>query len=138
MAAVPALEKPGGIKAEPHEFGGELTFFKTLKAVDEPEAAKPQPSEKLRKAEEHAESDAGGGGSVVVQVSAFRDIGKAHEMVDDLKNRGLTAFAKSSKGDGFYRVYVGPFASKEEASGALKDLVEKGFEQSFVTDLGTR
>lgn len=138
MAAVSALEKPGSVKAEPHQLGGELTFFRTLKAADEPEATKPQPSEKLRKAEERAEGDVGGGGSVVVQVSAFQDIGKAHEMVDDLKNRGLTAFAKSSKGDGFYRVYVGPFASKEEASGALKDLVEKGFEKGFVTDLGTR
>jgi cell division septation protein DedD len=145
VASAPEVAKAVEGQTAPHEIGGELTFFKTLKAKDDTETAgtaKPEnpgpPSEKLLKAEERAEIDAGGNGSSVVQVSAFRDIWKAHEMVDDLKNRGFRAFTKSSpaeRGERWYRVYVGPFVSKEDASGALKDLSDKGFGGGFLTDL---
>ncbi|MFH1262295.1 MAG: SPOR domain-containing protein [Pseudomonadota bacterium] len=125
----------GGGSAEtvPHEIGTDLTFFKTLKGED------PEPT-KIKKAEEQAEREVGKG-SIAVQVSAFRDIGKAHEMVSELENRGYSAFTRSpreGKGDGFYRVYVGPFVSKSDADSALAELAGKGFNQGFVTNLEKR
>jgi hypothetical protein len=125
---------------EPHEIGGELTFFKTLKAKEEPQQETTPSIERLRKAEERAEVEPSSDGSSVVQVSAFRDIGKAHELVDDLKNRGFTAFTKpspSGSGERWYRVYVGPFPGKEESSNAQQDLAEKGFGRGFLTTLDT-
>jgi cell division septation protein DedD len=134
----PVVEEAG--KAVPHEIGSELTFFKTLKADEGGAPKSSTPLERIRKAEEVAEKQVGKG-SIGVQVSAFRDIGKAHELVSELENRGFTAFVRSpkeGKGDGWYRVYVGPFSSKQDAGGALGELASKGFGSGFVTELDQR
>lgn len=124
-----------------HESAEDLTFFKTLKEGGETPSARPKTESSAAKLAEKIEKTAEAkdeAGSIVVQVSAFRDVGKAHEMVDDLKNRGYTAFTHSDRKvtDGWYRVFVGPYPSKEKAGNVLEELVEKGFSKGFVTQLG--
>lgn len=119
-----------------HPIGGELTFFKTLKATDD--ETPPIPPERLRKVDKHTEIDRVGAGSSVVQVSAFRDIGKAHELVDQLKNLGFSSFTRSSSSQErgrWYRVHVGPYASKKAATDGLERLMSKGFNDGFITEL---
>ena len=70
-----------------------------------------------------------------VQVSAFKDVGKAHELVDDLKNHGFHAFSTSgsTNGNDWYRVYVGPFESKDKADQMVSSLGGEGYKSGFVT-----
>ncbi|HLG19931.1 MAG TPA: SPOR domain-containing protein [Bdellovibrionota bacterium] len=141
----------------PHPAQEELTFFKTLKE-EQPTAGRAleaqEPTPKVAKVEPKMESKAaraiaisdeeskipGGKGTMVVQVSAFRDIGKAHELIDSLKNQGFPAFARSgTKGkQEWHRVFVGPYADRTKADGAAKDLAAKGFGEGFVTQFSAQ
>ncbi|MFH1018870.1 MAG: SPOR domain-containing protein [Pseudomonadota bacterium] len=128
-----------------HESSGELTFFKTLRDQKPPAEGAvaprrtPSPEAKPLRLASAEESSSGSFG---VQISAFKDIGKAHELVDDLKTRGHSAYVVSgkTKGKEWHRVYVGPFPSKEKAQAALQELEKDGFHNGFVTtvETGTR
>ena len=128
--------------SEPHPPVGELTFFKTLRSTEPTPVAKivtpkPKPAEKSIKDPDEVEKELARKGEIAVQVSAFRDIGKAHELVDELKNKGYPAFTGSEKNPdgGWFRVYVGPYQTKEEASSASSELENKGYQKGFVTNV---
>lgn len=132
----------------PHPPQEELTFFKTLNekeaplvladvTPEAPVSPPSRPSGVLKTAKK------GGGfakkgeeGSVVIQMSAFRDIGKADELTDSLRNRGFSAYTETTRKGGvsWHRVFVGPFKTRPDADGVSSQLVEKGFPSGFVTN----
>ena len=136
---------------EAHEVAEELTFFRTLRepedtaahAVKGPAGERPaKAGTRLPKDLEEAEgtaSPAGKGGTIAIQVSAFRDIGRAHELISELKNRGFPAFTpkQSRNKDSWYRVFVGPFHDREQANSISEELQQKGFSKGFLTNLGS-
>ena len=131
-----------------HETAENLTFFKDLRERDEP-ALNPSPAKPKTVAEngtkkspapppiEEPEQTRSG---FVVQVSAFKDVGKAHELIDDLKNRGYPAFSLpgAAEGTGWHRVYVGPYADKSKAEASFESLKNDGYGAGFVTRLEKR
>jgi cell division septation protein DedD len=119
-------------EAAPHGTTEDLTFFKTLNSEIPPE---PSLAEEAKPVQGEAKA-----GDWVVQVSAFKDVGRAHETIDILKNKGLPAFARHQGKGGaeFHRVYIGPYASRGEADRAARDLVQIGFPGNFVTRLSGR
>jgi len=136
-----APEESPPISDESHETGQELTFFKTLKEEGEtppleskPIEPKPMDASKAapKKAAPVAKATADRGH--YIQISAFKDIGKAHELIDEIKVLGFPAIQKGSAG--WHRVYVGPYESKARAEVAMAELAQKGFQKGFVTTLG--
>jgi cell division septation protein DedD len=135
----PRGEKPKRIQED------ELTFYKTLKQVNSPnDEAMPVANEKKDLVRESPEKIAVKPVEIktkmtgfALQISAFRDVGKAHELIDSLKNQGYPAFTRTGSGheDEWHRVFVGPFASKERAEKTSTELVAKGFKEGFVTTL---
>jgi cell division septation protein DedD len=123
-----------------HGEADQLTFFQKLKEPSEPESDLiPTPSTKVVKSIPSKPVSAGieKKSGWYVQVSAFKDAGKAHELSDDLKNRGFMATV-SAKKDGaqeLYRVLVGPRDKKEEAQTLANDLDKVGYSQTFLSRL---
>jgi cell division septation protein DedD len=133
----PSAPQEALVPAE-HEASGDLTFFKTLREPGRTDDAAPAPAGTPMpplKPLHLASADEIPSGSFAVQVSAFKDIGKAHELADNLKNKGHSAYVISgkTKGQEWHRVYVGPYASKEKAQEAMETLQKDGFHQGFVT-----
>jgi cell division septation protein DedD len=62
-----------------------------------------------------------------VQVSAVRVSGDALNVVANLKGKGYPAHIEADRGDGWHRVLVGPFASREAAEESRKRLTADGF-----------
>ena len=59
-----------------------------------------------------------------IQIGAFRDFENAHDLFEVLKKEGLDAYwttSKSMKKGPLYKVFVGRFVNKNEATGFLKD-----------------
>jgi cell division septation protein DedD len=74
---------------------------------------------------------------MVVQISSFRDLGRAHELTDTLKNKGYPAFVHSvNRGPvSWYRVYVGPYVERRSATVVLSKLSKEGFQPGFLTKM---
>ena len=109
----------------------ELTFYRTVKA---PEAA---PVESVDAPAPRSPALPGSAPSLLwaVQVSAFRDVGRAHKLIDSLKSRGYAAFTRSGEGagsGGLHRVYVGPMQNREDAGENLDRLDREGFGKGFI------
>ncbi len=62
-----------------------------------------------------------------VQVSAVRVSADALNVVANLKQKGYPAHVEADRGDGWHRVLVGPFASREAAEESRKRLTTDGF-----------
>ncbi len=59
-----------------------------------------------------------------IQIGAFRDFEYAHDLYEVLKKGGLDAYwitSKSKKRGNLYKVFVGRFVNKNEATGFMKD-----------------
>ncbi len=135
---------PNVEQSDSDKTSAQFTFYKTLK---EQGTSLPVPKEensqgaKKEVALVEDETSKAHDADTVVQVSAFKDIGKAHEMIDNLKNLGYEAFTqlKSPKfNDGWHRVFVGPYDTHEKASEVANELADKGFTQGFVTQLQSK
>ncbi len=151
---VSSSQKPVESLLKEHESAQELTFFKTLKdepsvkPIEDAEPAKtPSPTKvvstpapKALLATEPAAVTAAPKNKkgYVIQISAFRDIGKAHELADQIKNDGYPAFTKTTKemGGALHRVYVGTYDEKGRAVAVVAELKKKGFKEGFVTSVG--
>lgn len=62
-----------------------------------------------------------------VQVSAVRVAADAHNVVANLQQKGYPAHIEADRGDGWHRVLVGPFASREAAEDSRNRLKTDGF-----------
>lgn len=60
-----------------------------------------------------------------IQVGAFSKAGGAEKLADELDNKGFAYLISSA--DGMYRVFVGDFTSKTQASEVLEKLKQSGF-----------
>lgn len=69
-------------------------------------------------------------GKYTIQMGAFKQVKWAENMYQRLKILGYDAFIK--KGSKLIKVYVGGFATRDEAKEVLKELKERGFE-GFIT-----
>jgi septal ring-binding cell division protein DamX len=142
------------IKPPPDKGGGnggtakkdDLTFYNTLtdtapaKPVESAEkvAAKKAPATAREEAKPEAESaEAKNRGKTwSVQVNSYPDAKSAGELLEQLKNKGYSAFVTEAQVNGktWYRVRVGRFTSREEASkteAALK--TKEGYAKAFAT-----
>jgi cell division septation protein DedD len=83
-------------------------------------------------------SQGAGGGGFTIQVGAYPDIKEASYRVEEWKAMGYPAFMQPvNLGDRgtWYRVRIGNFATKEEASKFLSELSSKeGIDDAFVTN----
>jgi DedD protein len=71
-----------------------------------------------------------------VQANSYPDTKSATDLVDRLKNKGYNAFVTQAdvKGKVWYRVRIGPFASREEAEKTVAALKSKeDLEKAFAT-----
>jgi cell division protein FtsN len=62
-----------------------------------------------------------------VQVSAVRVAADAANVVANLQQKGYPAHVEADRGDGWHRVLVGPFASREAAEESRNRLTTDGF-----------
>jgi cell division septation protein DedD len=62
-----------------------------------------------------------------VQVSAVRVAADANNVAGNLRQKGYPAHVEPDHGDGWHRVLVGPFASREAAEESRKRLAADGF-----------
>ncbi|MDA0205334.1 MAG: SPOR domain-containing protein [Acidobacteria bacterium] len=62
-----------------------------------------------------------------VQVSAVRVAADANSVASNLRGKGYPAHIEADRGDGWHRVLVGPFASREAAEESRKRLTTEGF-----------
>lgn len=62
-----------------------------------------------------------------VQVSAVRVVADANNVANNLRQKGYPAHIEADRGDGWHRVLVGPFASREAAEESRKRLTTDGF-----------
>jgi hypothetical protein len=76
-------------------------------------------------------SPAAHGGDLVVQVAALRREADAREMADSLRHKNFQAFVRTLPADALYRVLLGPYANKADASAAVAELKKSGY-SSFV------
>jgi cell division protein FtsN len=88
-----------------------------------PPAAKPTTPPRPRPAIQAAASAAG----YNVQVSAVRVPADADNVAANLREKGYPAHIEADRGDGWYRVLVGPFASREAAEESRNRLRSEGF-----------
>jgi general secretion pathway protein A len=68
--------------------------------------------------------------SFLVTVASFKGPQRASEVVDQLKGKGLPAFAR--QGAGWIVVLVGPYASREEADDVRRQIGSAGYADSHV------
>jgi cell division septation protein DedD len=137
----------------------DLTFYNTLTkdpasqqaAGAKPEgkeaekAVKPGATEKKTSQQEPTaarakveDSDAKDEGKIWnVQANSYPDTKSANDLVDRLKNNGYNAFVTEAnvKGKVWYRVRIGPFASREEAEKTVTALKNK---ESLANPFATR
>jgi DedD protein len=113
----PATEKNASLaakdkKAQEKEMTGSRA--KTESRADK--AAAPPPSAGTTPTVDSADSK-NNGKNWTVQANSYPDTKSANDLVDRLKNRGYNAFVTQAdvKGKVWYRVRIGPFASREEA-----------------------
>ncbi len=133
----PAVETPG--VPTPIEGGGDLTFFKKLQEDSPAEDLGPSAAPSTKPGSVSAEV-AAQRGSVVIQVSAFKDVGRAHELIDLLKNQGFPAFARAGRSGAaeFHRVFVGPYRTRDEGEAASAKLAKVGYSKTFLTNLSNQ
>jgi cell division septation protein DedD len=86
---------------------------------------KPQPTATVAAQPSPAPASVATGGSYIIQVASVQKIDGAQDLIGRLSKNGYPAFVEKtdlgSKGV-WYRVYVGPFASKSAADGAASTL----------------
>lgn len=68
------------------------------------------------------------GGSFHLQVAAVRVEPDAQMLAGKLKERGYPAFVAGDNGDGWHRVLVGPFSTRDQATGVKSRLNDDGFD----------
>jgi general secretion pathway protein A len=68
--------------------------------------------------------------SFLVTVASFKGPQRASEVVDQLKGKGLPAFAR--QGAGWIVVVIGPYASREEADDVRRQMGSAGYADSHV------
>jgi cell division protein FtsN len=73
-------------------------------------------------------------GNITIQVGSFPEQAQATERVSRLQAAGVTArtVAASVQGKTWYRVQVGKFASREQATSYGSQMRVKGFAQDFI------
>lgn len=73
-------------------------------------------------------------GSYFVQVGAFSDVGNAHRAQAAVSSAGQASIdvRRTGAGTELFRVRVGPFASRELADAARRDVVALGYAESVV------
>lgn len=71
-----------------------------------------------------------------VQLGAFTQLKSAQDLIDQLKAKGHDAKFDKVQSDNttVYKVWVGTFASKEDAVQAVSELQNDGFEKPFATE----
>ena len=119
-----------GALAQKDEGEVPLSFYKILKSdkhVERMEAEEPVKKPKATKTpasgskKKRVKSD-GSSGPYMVQVSAYKDKSRAEGLVDTLRSKGYRADVYGEeKKDGWFRVRVGGFSTKEKA----KDMAEE-------------
>jgi cell division septation protein DedD len=62
-----------------------------------------------------------------VQVAAVRVAADANNVANNLRQKGYPVHIEADRGDGWHRVLVGPFASREAAQVSLQRLTSDGF-----------
>jgi cell division septation protein DedD len=77
-------------------------------------------------------------GSLLIQVNAMADKGRAEQLVRDLKGLGYTAFISSAHvaDKTLYRVRVSGFAGPEAAKQAVAKLRDQGYPNAFLVAEG--
>jgi cell division septation protein DedD len=68
--------------------------------------------------------------SFLVTVASFKGPQRAGEVVDQLKRKGLPAFAR--QGTGWFVVVIGPYVSREEADDVRRQVGSAGYADSHV------
>ncbi len=144
----PASKGAADASAKPKD---DLTFYNTLKKTPTATPAEEKKEEKVievatkpvldtnlqPKAEVTESSEAKNSPRAwSVQVNSYPDEKSANDLIDRLKNKGYNAFVTEAniKGKAWYRVRVGPFASREEAvktEAALKN--NENYPKAFAT-----
>ncbi len=74
-----------------------------------------------------------------IQVAALRDKNNADNLSNILRKSELPAYVLSdstSPGDLFFKIRIGPYHTEYQASRALKNINELGYEKAFITTEG--
>ena len=103
-------------------------------AVDTTPEKRPEPEPEPEKPAPAVTSNATGG-SHYVQIAALRDQGSAEKVVTELQNMGypVRLFSEDEGSGRLYRVRVGGYATRDEASKAAAELKTKGHPGAFPT-----
>ena len=133
--AAPQAEPPIPREVEPdhlvEEDGPEGQGDASAEAAPPDVGAPEDRGEAPRSAPEHPDADAAqpdaeepADGRFVIQVSSFQREDQANSLVDDLKRKGFAAYALKADVNGrtWYRVRVGGFPTKDEATAELNRL----------------
>lgn len=136
-------DSPTIAKKPLHDTSEDLTFFKVLKEKPVKKSVKKSDKKKkvskVSKVKKVTASKKSDPSKVLfklsIQVSAFKDIGKAHELIDALKNKGYPAYTETKLSSGFewHRVFVGPYPTRVQADRVATKLSNNGFKGGFVT-----
>lgn len=81
-------------------------------------------------------SPEGSAGSFSVQLGAFRNLELARGLASELSALGYEVRLVQTPGDDLSRVRIGRFPLRNEAEARARDLREKGFEATIVSDAG--
>lgn len=97
-------------------------------AAHEPKKTSDKPEKKPEPKKNESEND-----EWMVQMGAFKDLGKAHELTDQLKNMGYDTVtdAAVSSGKQLFKVQI-KAKNHEDAKTLLSRLQKNGFDQAFV------
>lgn len=126
--------KAKSLKIEPIEMPKEYTFMEHLNENPKPQVKAVE--NPLALIQDDAKKEVG---TNSIQMSAFKDVGKAQEFVDRLRSQGYRAFLISDDHEPrWHRVFVGPYPSTDEAKNHLKNLEAKGFGKGIMLEKETQ
>ncbi|HEX2229648.1 MAG TPA: SPOR domain-containing protein [Candidatus Binatia bacterium] len=151
LVKVPVRPPPkGAADAESAKNKDDLTFYNTLTKTPAVAPVEEKTAEKFMELSNQAGRDGRreskleqaesaeaktNGKSWSVQVNSFPDEKSASELIDRLKNKGYNAFVTEANVNGkiWYRVRVGRFASREEATKTEAALKNSDYPKAFAT-----
>ncbi len=140
--AKPDIEKPVKAEPTPREEPQRTAVVTEKPKPTPPPAAKPEPKrEPPPKPEPKPEPKTpltqprpaiaaapATSGTFNLQVAAVRVEQDARMLAGKLKDRGYPAYVTDDKGDGWHRVMVGPFQTRDQANGMKNKLNDDGFD----------
>lgn len=135
VASAPKMPAKPELKPEP-----KVESKAPEKVAQKPVVAPPKPDDgshakALLEGKDVEKPAAGAGGRFVVQVGAFSDAQRAHEVRLKVEHAGLKTYTQVAEGKGGrkIRVRVGPFASKAEAEKAAAKIKKLGLPTAMLT-----